>query len=90
MTTPIERAVPALFEAIMGADEHTPTEIRLALLDQEDRHTFRQGAYSVLDSIDTNQLATVILRAELPGGIKVGHADKIAHAVIAWLTGDDQ
>lgn len=46
-------------------------------------------ARAVLESIDTNQLAAVILRTELPGGIKVGHADKIALAVKNWLTEAD-
>src|SRR5690625_876096 len=51
---------------------------------------FQSGMQYALAPIDSDQLATVILRTELPGGIKVGHADMIALAVKNWLTGKDQ
>ena len=85
--TPIERAGNALMRnrayqagVAFGVPDETEAEAK---------HR-SEIVKAVLDSIDTDRLATVILRSELPGGIKVGHADKIALAVKNWLTGKDQ
>src|SRR5690625_4490393 len=51
---------------------------------------FQSGMQYALASIDSDQLATVILRTELPGGTNVGHAHTTAPAVKNWLTGKDQ
>lgn len=45
---------------------------------------------AAFESINTDELVIVILRAGLSGGIKVGDATKIAQAVKDWLTGKEQ
>lgn len=71
--TPIERAAQAIKREVGGEADDVWTGEALA-------------AY---EAIDTDQLTAIILRTELPGGIKVGHADKIAHAVKNWLIGKE-
>ena len=78
MTAPIERAAAAIDE------NYNPDQAPILAA------MFQDYAHAAFESIDTDELASVILRAELPGGIKVGHADRIALAVKNWLTGKDQ
>jgi len=85
--TPIERAGNALMRnrayqagVAFGVPDETEAEAKHRA----------EIIKAVMESIDTDELVSVILRTELPGGLKVGHADKIALAVKNWLTGKDQ
>ena len=79
---PIERAT----EALVNSPAHVAGQAFGVPLEAYESHA-KAVAHAVLESIDTNELIATILRTELPGGLKVGHADKIALAVKNWLTG---
>lgn len=92
MSTPIDRAAPALFEALMGGDDIVPVEVRMAMLDRDDRDTFRTAARAVFESIDPDDLARVLSEnwRNMHTNESLGQQRMLANAAIAHLTGKDQ
>lgn len=87
---PIERGAEALWNRMLeGLPETSRSEWRPWNNESPGAIDWHQDAHAVFDSIDVKHLTAVILRTQFPGGIKVGHADKIAHTIKNWLTGKD-
>ena len=85
---PIERGAEALWNRMLaGLPETARDQWRPWNPGEPGAIDWQRDAKAVYESIDTNELIATILRTELPGGLKVGHADKIALAVKNWLTG---